>query len=83
MIASHARCAKFVYPNTIKSFLRAFFKKSENLYLTNFPDKSIFGVNKKQPDEKFVGFYYQKSTEIGAIYIKGHLRKRTVTGGGG
>ena len=34
--ASHARCAKFVYHNTIKSFLRAFFQKSENLYSTNY-----------------------------------------------
>ena len=39
---SHARCAKFIYSNTIKSFLRAFFQKSENLYLTNFLDKSQF-----------------------------------------
>ena len=34
---SHAHCAKFVYHNTIESFLRAFFQKSENFYLCNFP----------------------------------------------
>ena len=39
---SHAHCAKFVYPNTIESFLRAFFQKSENFYFCNFSYKSKF-----------------------------------------
>ena len=41
---SHARCAKFIYSNTIKSFLLAFFQKNENLYFTNYslnPNLSI------------------------------------------
>ena len=45
VIASHARCAKFVYHNTIESFLRAFFQKSENLYLTNFPINQNLKLN--------------------------------------
>ena len=44
---SHAHCAKFVYHNTNKSFLRAFFQKSENFYLCNFSYKSKFETKKE------------------------------------
>ena len=42
--------------NTIKSFLRAFFQKSENLYLTNFSINLNLAHSNIKPQDFFCGF---------------------------